>query len=217
VIGSQLGDGRFMKEITDIDTFERASGVFVNGINAVLEDHVPRARESPHAKRWWSKDLTLLRRDYTFKRNRITTLRRQGECTLRVREASHTARRVYLDEIDEQKKQHWKDFLDDPKNIWKAASYAKPSGASMDVPELVANGRRYITDEAKAEVLMHTFFPTPPLPEGRDPDRAIRGRVGHDIRWPSLTKSEVKRAIFKSSPDKAPGPDEISFRVWREL
>jgi hypothetical protein len=31
------------------------------------------------------------------------------------------------------------------------------------------------------------------------------------------TKNEVERAIFKSSLDKAPGPDEISFRVWREL
>jgi hypothetical protein len=95
-----------MKEITDVDTFERALGVFVNGINAVLEDCVPRARESLHAKRWWSKDLTLLRRDYTFKRNRITTLRRQGECTLRAREASYAARRVYLNEIEERKKQH---------------------------------------------------------------------------------------------------------------
>ena len=42
-------------------------------------------------------------------------------------------------------------------------------------------------------------------------------RVGHDIRWPSLTENEVERAIFKSNPDKAPGPDDISFRVWREL
>ena len=95
-----------MKEITDVDTFERAADVFVNGINAVLEAHVPRARDSPYAKRWWSKDLTLLRRDYTFKRNRITTLRRRGECTIRTREASHTARRAYLDEIDEQKEQY---------------------------------------------------------------------------------------------------------------
>jgi hypothetical protein len=87
----------------------------------------------------------------------------------------------------------------------------------MDVPELVTNGRRYVTDEAKAEVLMDTFFPTPPLPEGRDPDRVVRSRVGHDIGWPPLTKNEVERAIFKSNPDKAPGPDEISFRVWREL
>jgi hypothetical protein len=51
VIGSQLGDGRFITEITDIDTFKQAADVFVNGINAVLEAHVPRARESPYAKR----------------------------------------------------------------------------------------------------------------------------------------------------------------------
>jgi hypothetical protein len=35
----------------------------------------------------------------------------------------------------------------------------------MDVPELVANGRKYVTDEAKAEVLMDTFFPVLPLLE----------------------------------------------------
>ena len=87
----------------------------------------------------------------------------------------------------------------------------------MDVPELVANGRRYVTDEEKAEVLMDTFFPTPPLPEGHDPSRAASGKVEHNTKWPPLTKNEAERAIFKSSPDKAPGPDEISFRVWREL
>jgi hypothetical protein len=87
----------------------------------------------------------------------------------------------------------------------------------MDVLELVANSRRYVTDEAKAEVLMDTFFPTLPLPEGRDPSRAARGRIEHDIKWPPLTKNEAERAIFKSNPDKALGSDEISFRVWREL
>jgi hypothetical protein len=51
----------------------------------------------------------------------------------------------------------------------------------MDIPELVTNGRKYVKDEAKAEVLMDTFFPTPPLPEGRDPDRVVRSRVGYDI------------------------------------
>ena len=43
------------------------------------------------------------------------------------------------------------------------------------------------------------------------------GRQGEPLEWPQLTKEEVRRAIFKSSPNKAPGPDEISFRVWREL
>jgi hypothetical protein len=52
----------------------------------------------------------------------------------------------------------------------------------MDVPELVGNGQSYITDEKKAEVLIDTLFPTPPLPEGRDPDRAVRSRAGRNIR-----------------------------------
>jgi hypothetical protein len=63
----------------------------------------------------------------------------------------------------------------------------------MDVPELVANGRKYVTDEAKAEVLMDTFFPVLPLLEERDPSRAARGRVEYDIRWPPFTNYEVER------------------------
>jgi hypothetical protein len=87
----------------------------------------------------------------------------------------------------------------------------------MDVPELVANGQRYETDKEKAKVLIATFFPTPPIPKGHDPDRPTRKNKKQDIEWLPLIKCEVERAIFKSNPDKALGPDEISFRVWREL
>jgi hypothetical protein len=87
----------------------------------------------------------------------------------------------------------------------------------MDVLELVANGRTYRSDKEKAELLMATFFPTPPIPIGLDPDRVARGGVEPDIKWPPFIKDEVERAIFRSNPDKVPGPDEISFRVWREL
>jgi hypothetical protein len=201
-----------MKEVRDTAVFERVAAVFVNGINVILEKHVPRAKESPFAKRWWTNELTLLRQDFTSKRNRVTTLRRRGECTTDARESSHAARRCYLDAIDRQKKQHWTDFLGNPDNLWKAASYAKPASAPMDVPELVANGRTYETDEDKAELLMSTFFPTPPTPEGREPDRAV-GVNAQTIEWPPLTKEEVERAVFRSNPDKAPGLDEISFRV----
>jgi hypothetical protein len=40
-----------MKAITDVDTFEWAAGVFTNGINAILEERVPRAKASLYAKR----------------------------------------------------------------------------------------------------------------------------------------------------------------------
>jgi hypothetical protein len=52
VIGSLLGDGRRMRQITSTDTFERAADAFETIINNTLEEHVPRAKESPYAKRW---------------------------------------------------------------------------------------------------------------------------------------------------------------------
>ena len=43
------------------------------------------------------------------------------------------------------------------------------------------------------------------------------GVSGETIEWPELTLYEVEAAIFKSNQDKVPGPDEITFRVWREI
>jgi hypothetical protein len=51
------------------------------------------------------------------------------------------------------------------------------------------------------------------MPKGHDPDYETGGSITHNIKWPLLIKDEVERAIFRSNPDKAPGLDEISFRV----
>ena len=82
-----------------------------------------------------------------------------------MREIAHQARRVYLDEVNRQKRQHWREFLEKPENVWKVASYARPTRAAMDAPELSTGGQTYSTDEEKARILMATFFPTPPAPE----------------------------------------------------
>jgi hypothetical protein len=55
--------------------------IFIDTINRVLEESVPRAKESPYAKRWWTRDLSKLRMEYTRRRNCATTLRRRGEDT----------------------------------------------------------------------------------------------------------------------------------------
>lgn len=44
---------------------DRLMDVVVDTINSL----VPRAKPSPYAKRWWTTDLTKLRRAYTFWRN----------------------------------------------------------------------------------------------------------------------------------------------------
>jgi multisubunit Na+/H+ antiporter MnhC subunit len=50
-VGSQLGDGRVLKKIISTTIFEHAVGIFVNGINTILEEYVPRVKESPYVKR----------------------------------------------------------------------------------------------------------------------------------------------------------------------
>ena len=216
-ISSRLGDGRYMKRITDTNTFDRAAEIFVSSVNSILEENVPRAKESPYAKRWWTRELTQLRADFTRKRNRVTTMRRRGDDTTMMREMVHQARRLYLDEVDIQKRQHWREFLENPENVWKVASYARPTRVAMDVPELSTGGQTYITDEEKAMILMATFFPTPTAPEEGQETTDNGNHRNPSLAWPFLRKHEVEQAIFRSNPDKAPGPDEISFRVWREL
>lgn len=40
-------------------------------VNAVLEEHVARARPSPYAKRWWTDELKTLRRSLSAARKTI--------------------------------------------------------------------------------------------------------------------------------------------------
>ena len=144
-------------------------------------------------------------------------MRWRGDDTTIMREIVHQARRSYLDEVDRQKRQHWREFLEKPENVWRVASYARPTRVVMDMPELLTGGQTYGTDEEKARILMATFFPTPPAPEEGEETTDNRNHRNPSLAWPFLRKHEVEQAIFRSNPDKAPGPDEISFRVWREL
>jgi hypothetical protein len=87
-------------------------------------------------------------------------------------------------------------------------------------------------DKDKADLLLNSFFPVPPQPVSRDstsvkPKLVTRNgsrpceyagkKVPLRIRLPHLTLREVEAAIMQSKPDKAPGLDEITFRVWKEL
>lgn len=134
---------------------------FNTAVVGTVQDRVPRAKPSPYAKRWWTPDLSLLRRALTSARNHLTTLQRRGEETSEARQMFQDLRRGYFRQIETQKKQHWKDFLADPTNIWKANSYARTMSQAGTVPTLVLDEVTADSDESKASLLMATFFPTP--------------------------------------------------------
>ncbi|XP_044718862.1 endonuclease-reverse transcriptase domain-containing protein [Hirsutella rhossiliensis] len=80
-------------------------------VTKALRDLTPRAQPPPYAKRWWTKDLTRLRRTYTYWRNQARAQRRAGQSRPDLEQRAKEAAKEYHDNLRRQKKAHWDDFV----------------------------------------------------------------------------------------------------------
>jgi hypothetical protein len=160
----------------------------------------------------------------------LTTVRRRGEDVTEAAASVKLVRRLYMDKIEQCKRKHWTEFLDNRENIWKAYAYTKTSRASHGIPMLRVGDTEVTNDREKADLLLSTFFPVPPKPVDRDsssvkpklvtrsgsgPREYAGKKVPLRIKLPKLTLAEVEAAIMQSKSDKAPGLDEITFVFGR--
>ena len=175
----------------------------------------PRARPSPCAKRWWTQDLTQLRRIYTHWRNRARAARRAGAARPDLEETAKGAAKQYHDAIRQQKKKHWDSFLADNDNIWNAAKYLKTGNEAFGtVPALRRTDETTTTDHGEqAEELLSTFFP--PLPSHIDDEGHKPQRV--PVAMPTITLEEVERQLHAAKSWKAPGDDGLPAIVWKQI
>lgn len=191
---------------------DRLMQVVLEAVNSL----VPKAKPSPYAKRWWTQDLTKLRKVYTYWRNRARAQRRGGETSLMLEQQARAAAKEYHDAIRKQQRAHWDDFLAEDTNIWKAARYLKPddgSGWSRIPPLHKPDGSTTTSNSEQAEELLATFFP--PLPEHIEDegDRPQRQAV----HMPELTLEEIESCLRKTKPWKAAGEDGLPAGVWRQV
>ena len=185
-------------------------------VSEAIYELTPRAQPPAYAKRWWTKDLTRLRRVYTFWRNQARAQRRAGAARPDLERRAKEAAKEYHDAIKGQKRAHWDDFVAEDVNIWKVSKYLKPGkGITEDkVPPLKREDGSTTTDKVEqAEELLHTFFP--PLPaefqgEGVRPQRQA-------VRMPDLTLEEIEEKVMAAKPWKAPGEDGLPVMVWKRL
>ncbi|XP_044715307.1 reverse transcriptase (RNA-dependent DNA polymerase) domain-containing protein [Hirsutella rhossiliensis] len=185
-------------------------------VTKALRDLTPRAQPPPYAKRWWTKDLTRLRRTYTYWRNQARAQRRAGQSRPDLEQRAKEAAKEYHDNLRRQKKAHWDDFVIEGSNIWRAAKYLKPGTEMTDdkVPPLKrADGSITESKGEQAEELLSTFFPPLPTriePEGERPQR-------EEIAMPDLTLQEIEEKVMAAKPWKAPGEDGLPAIVWKKL
>ncbi|KIN94669.1 hypothetical protein M404DRAFT_83027, partial [Pisolithus tinctorius Marx 270] len=207
--------------ITDEQEFQRKAKGIEAALQTTLEKEVPRTRPHPHTKRWWTKELTSLRKE-------LKTLSKASFTFRAIRDHdSHRSRkekaREYDKAIKDAKRNHWRDWLEEAgsEELWTANGYiSKPygDGSKSRIPALKTtdehgNTHTVSSNENKSQLFAKALFPPPPaqstVPQNYDyPDPVTR--------WTPITKDQLARTIKNLSPYKAPGPDGVANIVFQK-
>ena len=187
----------------------------MDAVTKAVHALTPKAKPSPYAKRWWTTDLTKLRKMHTYCRNQARSHRRGGQPDPVLETKARESAKEYHDAIRKQKQAHWQDFLSDGTNIWQAAKYLKADHTAFDkIPPLTrTDGSTTTNTSEQADELLKTFFP--PLPEEIDDESHAPQRTATPL--PPLTLEEVERQIFRAKSWKAAGEDGLPAAVWKEM
>ena len=98
-------------------TVQQMTDRLIETVQEAIQALTLKARPTPYTKRWWTTDLTQLRRIYTYWRNRARGERRAGWVSTKLEDTAKAAAKQYHSAVRQQKKRHWEEFLADNDNI----------------------------------------------------------------------------------------------------
>ena len=200
---------------------ETATDLLFEAIDKTTREVVPLIKITPHTKRWWTKELTLLRKS----RNRANTehFRWRGLPD----HPSHTQYKVisreFANAIEKAKADHWQEWINHAsgEDIWAIHRYMKANPTDyrrQRIPALKKpDGSSASTNDQKAEQLATTFFP-PERPLGRHEHQFIEASppTARSSKFPTFTPERVASTLMKVNPHKAPGPSGISNAILKQ-
>lgn len=202
------------KYINNTHDFNRACGKLTQAIQDAINDEVPQTEINARSKRWWSKELTLLRRE-TEKLGR-SAYRSRWWPNHPIHEEHATLRKKYNKTIQYSKQHHWRDWLEkatDP-DLWTAHKYISApagDGGKTRIPNLTVQDTEgkhtYSSNEDKSGALAKAFFPKKPMQVSNDPEE--EETLQPVCKLDPITKEQIGRHIARLRPYKALGPDSI--------
>jgi hypothetical protein len=189
-----------------------ACKTLTKALQNTIQKTVPISRICSKSKRWWTKELTILRCQADKLGRKASKL---SHLPYHYLHAEHTAAvKLYRTTLENMKRQHWRDWLEkaeDP-DIWtvnKLINSQPTDGGKNRIPVLthkIGNEEhRAMTNNEKSSALAHSFFPRRP-PLAMHEDDAIHVPCCKADR---ITKDNIECQLKRLKPYKAPGSDGI--------
>jgi ribonuclease HI len=179
----------------------------VNAIIRAIEETTPRKRPSPHSKRWWTEELSIALEEA----NRLRNIYRRTKHPID-RTVWRTKVDEYLQKVENAKTNTWRNCVNKVtgKTVWRIKDWITKTPISTFIPTLNDHAA---TNEQKTTIFQKTFFPKPPPADLSDIPSAIYPQeILYEAR---ITIRQIREAVNRLAPDKAPGPDEIPNRVLK--
>jgi len=190
---------------------DRYAEQLTTAVTSAIMQSTPYRKPSPHSKRWWTPELTELRRQA----NRMRNLYRRTHSPID-KEAWEEKAAKYTEGIARAKKEKWQEFVEnaDGKTIWQIQKYASNIATSPLIPTL--DGKA-LTHDDKVNAFTKTFFPQPPPANLNDIAQQPKQHLAPSVSYNAqITIEQIRTAVQKTNPKKAPGPDGISNLVIRQ-
>jgi ribonuclease HI len=215
-LSKRLANTTQAAEITSIQSLTEECDKLTNALQETIKDEVPVTEMGTHARRWWTKELTKLRRTAKKLGRKAHKLKNRPNDPVHGEYAE--AKKRYEKEIEYCKTHHWRDWLEkaeDP-DIWTAHKYisaAASDGSKSRIPTLTkAQGdsiRSAATNEEKGIMLAETFFPEGKQPDAESEKESEEAEYNQACEMDAITREQVLGHLANLKPYKAPGPDGI--------
>jgi ribonuclease HI len=212
-VGMNLAQLNPPAEINSQAQLDKACEELTAALQDAISSEVPVTTLCAKTKRWWTKELTTLRKE-AKKLGRQSYTHRDKPFHF-THAAYADANKCYHRTLKNTKMHHWRDWLEkaeDP-DIWTVQRLlAAPAsdGGSSKIPPLkykVGNVDQIArTNEEKGHILARGFFPPKPHPE---PPVTAPTYPPQCSKTSQITKEAIQRQLRKIKPYKAPGPDGI--------
>src|SRR5690606_22232057 len=170
-----------------------------------VEASVPRVRIHARSKAWWTIELTAKRKAMKVSQRQL----KQSPSPERFAEYK-SRRNEYYRSIRKSKTEMWNKYVEDLEGseIYKVLKRAR-TRHTQQTPTIIHNGYTATSFQDKAQLFRSAMFPPPPVFSSPPPISKTT------IPWVDITDNEIRDAIFTSAPNKAAGPDGLSFRCLR--